>query len=105
MFDWLPIEYEGVSIISALIFTGFGIATGYLYARLTKLETTVVKIGLNMAQVNEMSGNTEMMVESLKADTHELFDWIREDNKANWTRIDKRLSDIQKQLYRGDKDV
>lgn len=105
MFEWLPIEYEGISVISAVIFTGFGVAMGYLYARLAKLETQVVTTCLDVVRLDEMSENIEKMVGSMKTDNHELMDWIRQDSKENWNRIDKRLSDIQKQLYKGDKHV
>lgn len=103
MLEWLPIEYEGVSVISAVIFTGFGIAMGYMYARLTKLETQFVSTCLDVARLDEMSENIEKMVGSMKTDNHEMLDWIREDSKVNWNRIEKRLDAIQKQLYTGGK--
>jgi hypothetical protein len=57
---------------------------------------------LDIEKLTEMCANTEKAVESIKEDNRKMITWIREDNKTNLGRIDKNLSEINKQLYRGE---
>jgi len=75
---------------------------GYFYARLTRLETLVADRCLDIERLGEMAENTEKMMESIKDGNHEMVDRIREDSRANWSRVEKSLAEIRKQLYRRD---
>jgi len=90
---------RGISIVSVVLFTGCGIIMGYLYARLTHLETLVADRCLDIERLGEMSESTEKMMESIKEDNRKMIDWIREDSRANWSRVEKSLAEIRSRLY------
>lgn len=102
MLEWIPIELRAMSVLSAILFGFGGIVGWYLHERLTSLEKIVTDKSIDIERLSEMCMNTEKAVESIKDDNRKMIGWIRDDNKANSSRIEKSLSEIRSQLYGGD---
>lgn len=75
---------------------------GYFYIRLTRLETLVADRCLDIERLGEMVESIKKMMESIKEDNRKTIDWIREDSRANWGRIEKSLAEIRSRLYKRD---
>ena len=102
MFSWIPIEMRAMSVLSAILFFFGGIAVGYLYSRLNRIDRTVVEKTVSIEGLTEMCKNTEKAVESIKEDNRMMIGWIRDDNRATMKHVDVGLSEIRKQLHRSD---
>ena len=102
MLEWIPIEMHAMSVLSAILF-GFGAIIGwYLHERIATLENTVVEKSIEIERLAEMCANTEKAVSSIKEDNRKMINWIREDNKASASRIEKSLAEIRGRLYGSD---
>ena len=93
---------RAMSVLSAILFCFGGIAGWYLHGRLATLEKTVTDRSKDITRLTEMCGNTEKAVESIKEDNRKMIGWIRDDNNANSSRIEKSLAEIRAQLYGGE---
>jgi len=100
MFEWIPIEMRGISIISAIMFTFGAIIIWCFYHRVSKLEDIVMDRCSEIDRLGEMTENLEDLVESIKADNREMIGWVRDDNKMNYTQIEKSLAEIRTKMYK-----
>jgi len=100
MFEWVPIEMRGISIISAIIFSFGSIVIWCFYHRVSRLEEIVMDRSNEIDRLGEMTENLEELVESIKADNQRMIEWIRDDNKTTYGRIEKSLAEIRTKMYR-----
>jgi hypothetical protein len=100
MFEWIPIEMRGLSIISAIMFTFGAIIIWFFYARVSKLEDVVMDKCSEIDRLGEMTENLEALVDDIKANNRQMIEWVRDDNKTTYNRIEKSLGEIRTKMYR-----
>ncbi|MCD6163462.1 MAG: hypothetical protein J7K40_13760 [candidate division Zixibacteria bacterium] len=91
---------RGISIISAIIFSFGSIVIWCFHHRVSKLEEIVMDRCNEIDRLGEMTENLEELVESIKADNQRMIEWIRDDNKTTYGRIEKSLAEIRTKMYR-----
>jgi biopolymer transport protein ExbB/TolQ len=102
MLEWLPVEMRAMSVLSAILFFFGGIILLFFHRRVNKIDNRVFDKSLDIEKLSEMCANTEKAVESIKEDNRKMIDWIREDSKTNWSRVEKSLAEIRGRLYGSD---
>lgn len=100
MFEWIPIEMRGISVISAIMFAFGSVIICCFYSRVSRLEDILMERCTEIDRLGEMTENLENLVDAIKADNRQLIEWVRDDNKVNYNRIEKSLAEIRTKMYR-----
>jgi len=92
----LPYEMRLPSIISIIIFSFGGVIITYLHTRLARVEKIVMDTCIDVERIGEL-------IEASEKNSREMMEWIRTDNQATWSRVEKSLAEIRTQLYNKNK--
>lgn len=100
--DLIPVEMRCPSVITILLFAIGVPLFWYLHRRITSLETVVIARCIDIEKLAEIADNLEKMIQSIKDDNERTVEWIRAENTERGKRIEKDISEIRQNLYRGD---
>lgn len=95
MFESIPVEMRGISVISLVLFSFGSIITVFFYKRISRLEEVVTKRCTDIERLNEMTENLEDLMKSVKVDNQQMIEWVREDIRTNGDRIEASLSELR----------
>jgi len=73
----------------------------YLHRKITNLEDIVIARCIDIEKIGELVNNLEDMTKSIKDDNRRTIDWIRDENSAQWERVEKNMAEIRQKLYKG----
>lgn len=102
VFELIPVEMRCPSVITVLLFAVGVPLIWYLHRRVVGLENVVMARCIDIERLAEVAENLERMIQSIKDDNQRTVSWIREENTAQWSRIEKNIAEIRQKLYRGD---
>ena len=103
MLGSLPYTMRSPSIISIIVFGFGGIVVTYIHTRLTKLENVVMDRCIDIEKLGKMVESTNEAMATAQENNRNMLEWIRQDNRAMWTRIEKSLSELQAQVCKVEK--
>jgi hypothetical protein len=105
VFDLIPGEMRFPSVVTILLFAiSMMVATPmvlYFHRRMNSLEKIVVDRCIDIEKLGVVADNLEKMIQSIKDDNRQTSEWIRQENTALGDRIEKDISDMRKEIRRG----
>lgn len=87
----IPVEMRCPSVITVLLFAIGVPLFWYLHRRITSLETVVVARCIDIEKLGVVASSLEKMIRSIKDDNRQLGD-----------RIENNISEMRKEIHRGD---
>ena len=96
--DFVPVEMEGMSVITALVLFGFGVTVNYtinwLHSRISETEKMTARHDTNLASIQQSNSSIAKSLDITREN-------MREDLKSAIDRIEDRFAQIQDMIHKG----